>query len=63
MTYESIWGLLEDIAGWLKDDYDIIVSPENRKRLDELSKKIKSCSSELESIVKDDYKIRTRSSV
>lgn len=52
---ESVCGELEKIASWLREK-DINISPKNRKRLDELAKKIESCSSELEAIVADHYK-------
>lgn len=52
---ESICSDLENIADWLREK-DENISPKNRKRLDELAKKIESCSSELEEIVADHYK-------
>lgn len=52
---ESICSDLEHIADWLREK-DENISPKNRKRLDELAKKIESCSSELEEIVADHYK-------
>lgn len=52
---ESVCRNLEDIAYWLREKDDDI-SPEIRKRLDELAKKVESCSSELEEIVADHYK-------
>ena len=55
MENESICSDLENIANWLREKDDNI-SPKNRKRLDELAKKIESCSSELEAIVTDYYK-------
>lgn len=52
---ESVCGELIKIAYWLREkDQDI--SPKNQKRLNELAKKIESCSSELEEIVVDHYK-------
>lgn len=52
---ESVCGELIKIAYWLREkDQDI--SPKNQKRLNELAKKIESCSSELEEIVADHYK-------
>lgn len=52
---ESVCEDLENIANWLREK-DEDISPENRKRLDELAKKVESCSSELEAIVADHYK-------
>ena len=52
---ESVCRNLEDIASWLREKDDDI-SPEIRKRLNELAKKVESCSSELEEIVADHYK-------
>lgn len=52
---ESICSDLGNIADWLREK-DENISPKNRKRLDELAKKIESCSSELEAIVADHYK-------
>lgn len=52
---ESVCEDLENIANWLREK-DEIISPENRKRLDELAVKVESCSSELEAIVADIYK-------
>lgn len=52
---ESVCEDLENIANWLREK-DENISPENRKRLDELAKKVESCSSELEAIVADHYK-------
>ena len=52
---ESICSDLVNIADWLREK-DENISPKNRKRLDELAKKIESCSSELEEIVADHYK-------
>jgi len=52
---ETVCRSLETIASWLKEKDDNI-SPKNRKRLDKLARKIKSCSSELEAIVADHYK-------
>lgn len=52
---ESICRDLENIAYWLREK-DENISPKNRKRLDELAKKVESCSSELEEIVADHYK-------
>lgn len=49
---ESVCGDLERIASWLREK-DANISPKNRKRLDELAKKVESCSSELEA---DHYK-------
>ncbi len=52
---ESVCEDLENIANWLREK-DESISPENRKRLDELARKVESCSSELEAIVADHYK-------
>lgn len=52
---ESICGELEKIAHRLREK-DEDISPKNRKRLNELAKKVESCSSELEEIVADHYK-------
>lgn len=52
---ESVCEDLENIANWLREK-DENISPENRKRLDELARKVESCSSELEAIVADHYK-------
>ena len=52
---ESVCGDLEKIASWLREKDDSI-SLKNRKRLNELAKKVESCSSELEEIVADHYK-------
>lgn len=52
---ESVCEDLGNIANWLREK-DESISPENRKRLDELAKKVESCSSELEAIVADHYK-------
>jgi hypothetical protein len=52
---ESVCGDLEKIANWLREK-DTNISPKNRKRLNELAKKVESCSSELEEIVADHYK-------
>lgn len=52
---ESICGELEKIAYWLREK-DPNISPKNRKRLNELAKKVESCSSELEEIAADHYK-------
>lgn len=52
---ESVCREFEKIAYWLREK-DENISPKNRKRLDELAKKIESCSSELEEIVADHYK-------
>ena len=52
---ESICGELEKIAHWLREK-DENISPKNRKKLNELAKKVESCSSELEEIVADHYK-------
>ena len=52
---ESVCRDLEKIASWLREK-DTNISPKNRKRLDELAKKVESCSSELEEIVADLYK-------
>lgn len=52
---ESVCRDLENIAHWLREK-DINISPKNRKKLDELAKKVESCSSELEEIVTDHYK-------
>jgi hypothetical protein len=43
---ESVCGDLEKIANWLREK-DTNISPKNRKRLNELAKKVESCSSEL----------------
>lgn len=51
---ESVCADLERIAYWLREK-DNDISPKNRKRLDELAKKVESCSSELEAIVADHY--------
>ena len=52
---ESVCSDLERIAYWLREK-DPNISPKNRKRLNELAKKVESCSSELEEIVADYYK-------
>lgn len=52
---ESVCSELERIASWLREKDDSI-SLKNRKRLNELAKKVESCSSELEEIVADHYK-------
>lgn len=52
---ESVCGELVKIAYWLREK-DEDISPKNRKRLNELAKKVESCSSELEEIVADHYK-------
>jgi hypothetical protein len=52
---ESVCSDLEKIANWLREK-DTNISPKNRKRLNELAKKVESCSSELEEIVADHYK-------
>lgn len=52
---ESVSRNLENIADWLREK-DEKISPKNRKRLDELAKKIERCSSELEAIVANHYK-------
>lgn len=52
---ESVCGELVKIAHWLREK-DENISPKNRKRLNELAKKVESCSSELEEIVVDYYK-------
>lgn len=49
---EFICGELEKIAHWLREK-DENISPKNRKRLNELAKKVESCSSELEEIVEE----------
>lgn len=67
MTYaivenESICSNLEAIANWLREK-DKFIPPKTRKRLDELAKKVESCSSELEAIVADYYKEREEQSM
>ena len=57
---ESVSRNLENIADWLREK-DEKISPKNRKRLDELAKKIERCSSELEAIVANHYKEKNES--
>lgn len=52
---ESVCSDLERIASWLREK-DEHISPETRKRLNKLAKKVENCSSELEEIVADHYR-------
>lgn len=52
---ESVCNDLERIANWLREK-DENISPETRKRLNKLAKKVESCSSEFEEIVADHYR-------
>ena len=52
---EKVSETLETIASWMKEE-DKDISPENRKKLNNLSDKIIECSHEFNQIVEDHYK-------
>lgn len=52
---EKVSGMLETIASWMKEE-DKSISPENRKKLNNLSDKIIECSHEFNQIIEDHYK-------
>lgn len=52
---EKVSEMFETVASWMKEE-DKDISPENRKKLNNLSDKIIECSHEFNQIIEDHYK-------